>query len=51
MNDELFDKLNAAMVLLAKLRDPTHYPKGGYSSDVTAEWDAMLEAWFRGEVK
>lgn len=42
--------LNEAMLMLAKLRDSDYYPKGGYSSDVQAEWDAMLNAWF-GEVR
>ena len=42
--------LNEAMYLLAKLRDEKYYPKGGYSSDVRAEWGAMLDAWF-GEVR
>lgn len=44
------DKLKAAMLMLAKLRDNAHYPKGGYSSDINAEWDAMLNSWF-GEVR
>ena len=44
------DRLNAAMLMLAKLRDEKYYPKGGYSSDVQAEWGAMLDAWF-GEVR
>lgn len=37
-----------AMYLLAKLRDEKYYPKGGYSSDMKAEWDAMLDSWFGG---
>lgn len=44
------DKLNAAMLMLAKLRDERYYPKGGYSSDVQTEWDTMLDSWF-GEVR
>jgi len=44
------DKLNTAMLMLAKLRDEQFYPKGGYSSDVQTEWDALLDAWF-GEVR
>lgn len=49
-NTELRNKLNAAMLLLAKLNDKKFYPKGGYSSDIREEWDAMLESWF-GEVR
>lgn len=44
------DKLNTAMLMLAKLRDSAHYPKGVYSSDIQTEWDAMLNQWF-GEVR
>ena len=44
------DKLNAAMLMLAKLRDEKNYPKGGYSNDVQTEWDTMLNSWF-GEVR
>lgn len=44
------DKLNTAMLMLAKLRDSAHYPKGGYSSDIQTEWDAMLNQWF-GEAR
>ena len=44
------DNLNAAMLMLAKLRDEKYYPNGGYSSAVQAEWDAMLDEWF-GEVR
>lgn len=52
-NEELrnkADKLIATMLLLAKLRDEKYYPKGGYSSDITAEWDEILKSWF-GEVR
>jgi hypothetical protein len=44
------DKLNEAMLMLAKLRDEKYYQKGSYSSDVQAEWDALLNSWF-GEVR
>ena len=44
------DRLNDAMLMLAKLRDEKNYPKGGYSSDVTSEWDTILDSWF-GEVR
>lgn len=42
--------LNQTMLMLAKLRDAAYYPKGGYSSDITAEWDAILDSWF-GDVR
>lgn len=42
-NRDLRDKLGEAVQLLAKLYAPEHYPKGGYSSDIRAEWAALLE--------
>ena len=43
--EHLADRLDIAMRMLAKLRDDRFYPKGGYSSDVQCEWDALLDAW------
>ena len=41
--------LNEVMLFLAKIRSVEYYPTGGYSSDITAEWDSFLKAHF-GEV-
>ena len=50
-NAALRHKADSAMRMLAKLRDEKNYPKGGYASDITAEWDALLDECSQKETK